>query len=323
MFKSTRLAKMISQGALATGLMLAIAGPAAAQQSPLPVASYLLGTVAQINGTLWTVNSQSVNVAGAYIDDRITVGSIVEIRAFATGPNAWLATYVDREDDLNLGAAQWRVGGLVQAVTPTSVTIGGQTYTLPAGISAADLVLGNPAVLTLSVDTSGAIVVTRVRTTTSLRDAIDDRDDDNSISGTATPTGATVTAEQAATIALGVLPNARITEVELYRGGDGRPYWEVKTNTGHEFRISAVDGTIWSIERDEDGDDNSGSGSDDDRNDDNDDDSNDDSFDDNDDDSSDDDSNDDNDDDSNDDNDDDSSDDDSNDDDSGSDDNDD
>lgn len=265
----------------------------------------LRGIISAQNATTLSIGSQIIDISGAQVGAGVGVGQRVRIFATLAGPNLWRAQSVTlfTNNDLNapVSTPELLAPTLVPTSTPLPATIPPPVETPEVGavplsdefelVGILDAFDGQFIVVSgLPINITGAEIQTaltvgmpvkvHVNMVNGVLTAREVDDEDDLITG-GQLTSVPVSAESAIAIMRSVLPNTTVREIELERRADGSPVWEIHTTDNQEIFIDAQTGAVLAIElsgrggddnggdRDDDRDDNSGSGNSDDRNDDN------------------------------------------------------
>jgi hypothetical protein len=241
-------------------LSMATAVPAfaqAASPTPTPVVAInpgearISGIVEQVNGTVLLLGGQSIDFTSATVTAlqptvsqstplSVMPGQRVRIFATPTGLNLWQARVViirDQRVASRPATGTFQIRGTVDAVTPDTVTIAGQSIVRTNARFDDRVVVGQTA----------SAAVRFVNNTLVAREVEYE-------SQAAPPASANlpITPEMAAGIAANTLPNIVVEEIELERLSDGRLVWEVETTQDDELLIDVQSGVVLAIERDDD-----------------------------------------------------------------------
>jgi hypothetical protein len=239
----------------------------------LPDEIELVGVLDSYSGTTLVVAGQTIDVSRASIDDAVAVGEQVQIHATLNAQGIWVARVVEfASDDDDVDAVDmddddgFAIVGTLEQIDAQTLNVSGQTISLVDAEVHGVLLVGALVTVEGSRD-DDVLVAAEVELAHEDRDDNGDSDDE-----IGTPA---ITAQRAAEIALTVYPNATVVRIELTIKFGGTLVWEVKLTNRIELNIDAGDGTILTIDRPSDDDDNGNDNGDDNGNDNGDDNGND------------------------------------------------
>ncbi|MFW5691313.1 MAG: DUF5666 domain-containing protein [Chloroflexota bacterium] len=243
------------------------------------------GIVGALDDTTLILGTLTFDITGATFDDTVSAGDWVEVYA-TLSDNAWVASRVelyddddsddsrdddrrryddDDSDDSRDDDRRWydddydyELRGVLESIDGDTIIVSGQVIDASRADFDDDVAVGDLVEVEFYF-INGELVALYVDDLDDLDDLDDDdyRVDDDDVSAGVTPT---ITASQAAAIALEVYPNATVTEIELYTWR-GRLAWDVELSNRIDIYVDAMSGLRLEIDRpgdDDDDDDSSG-----------------------------------------------------------------